>query len=420
MVESPIAEGLSFPSLPSNGGIHGHCRRDNSCSRSLFLVAGFLGMAFISIKGLVKRFGATVAVDGLTLEVEKGSLVTLLGPSGCGKTTTLRCLAGLDRPDTGEIEVDGESLVSGGKGIFVPPENRGLGMVFQSYAIWPHMSVFSNVAFPLQIRGISRTERRQRVQEALNLVGLGGLGDRPATQLSGGQQQRVAVARALVYRPRVLLFDEPLSNLDAKLRERMRFELLRLQREIGITTVYVTHDQGEAMAISDQIVVMNGGRIAQIGTPQQIYTEPETPFVADFIGVANFLEGTVASGANDAGLGEVLVRQEPRELRLHCLLARNPALGEKVLVAIRAERLRLFREPPEVSENVWPAEVLQVTYLGDYLDCQVLAGGQTLRARVDAATEVRPGGPAYVWVSPTDCAVFAHEKAPEVLSFRAE
>ena len=262
---------LLNPDEPLDRGVLFWAMRENRVCpavKSQQPVGGLPGvsrMTFISISGLVKRFGATVAVAGVSFDVEKGGFVTLLGPSGCGKTTTLRCLAGLESPDTGEIEVDGELLVSGEKGIFVSPEDRGLGMVFQSYAIWPHMSVFSNVAFPLQVRRVPRADRRKLVKEALDLVGLGGLEDRPATHLSGGQQQRVAVARALVYRPRVLLFDEPLSNLDAKLRERMRFELLKLQREIGITTVYVTHDQAEAMAISDQIVVMRDGKLEAVG-----------------------------------------------------------------------------------------------------------------------------------------------------------
>jgi iron(III) transport system ATP-binding protein len=363
-------------------------------------------MAFIEIRGLVRCFGSTVAVDGISLEVEKGRLVTLLGPSGCGKTTTLRCLAGLERPDKGEIVMDGEVLMSTETGVFVPPEARGLGMVFQSYAVWPHMTVFRNVVFPLKVRGgLSRGECRRRALEALELVGLEGLADRPATNLSGGQQQRVAVARALVYRPRVLLFDEPLSNLDAKLRERMRFELLKLQREVGITTIYVTHDQTEAMAIADQIVVMNHGRIEQIGDPRTIYKKPKTPFVAEFIGTGIFLSGTVASTDKDEGMGEILVQGGREELRLSCPIPPGEGPGRDVTVIIRVECLRVGKDAPPFSHNVWPAEVTDILYLGDNIDCRLRVSGRELRAKLDPSTEVRSGESVYAWVNPRDCVV---------------
>jgi iron(III) transport system ATP-binding protein len=367
-------------------------------------------MAFIEIRGLVRRFGSTVAVDGVSLEVEKGRLVTLLGPSGCGKTTTLRCLAGLERPDEGEIVMDGEVLMSTEAGVFVPPEARGLGMVFQSYAVWPHMTVFKNVVFPLKVRGgLSRDECRRRALEALELVGLEGLADRPATNLSGGQQQRVAVARALVYRPRVLLFDEPLSNLDAKLRERMRFELLKLQREVGITTVYVTHDQTEAMAIADQIVVMNHGRIEQIGDPSAIYKQPKTSFVAEFIGTGIFLSGTVASAAKVEGIGEVLVGDGREEFRLRCPIPPGEGPGRDVTVIIRVECLRVGKDAPPFSHNVWPAEVTHVLYLGDNFDCHLWVSGRELRAKLDPSTEIRVGERVYAWVDPRDCVVMRRE-----------
>src|SRR5262245_40566541 len=236
------------------------------------------------------------AVDGISLGVETGKLVTLLGPSGCGKTTTLRCLAGLERPESGRIVIAGETMSDADKGIFVSPSDRGIGMVFQSYAIWPHMTVFENVAFPLRVareRKYSAAEVKEKVTRALDMVRMAGFETRPATQLSGGQQQRLAVARGLVREPKILLLDEPLSNLDAKLREQMRVELKRLQKQLGITTVYVTHDQSEALALSDEIAVFNAGRIVQRGTPHEIYRKPRTQFVADFIGSANFLTGTV-------------------------------------------------------------------------------------------------------------------------------
>ena len=361
--------------------------------------------AFIEIRNLVKRFNSTVAVGGISFDVEQGRLVTLLGPSGCGKTTTLRCLAGLESPEEGEIVVGGELLSSSITGQFVSPEDRGVGMVFQSYAIWPHMTVFDNVAFPLRVRRLSRSERQQRVTEALEIVGLAGMAERGATQLSGGQQQRVALARALVYRPKVLLFDEPLSNLDAKLRERMRFELVRLQNELGITSVYVTHDQTEAMAISDRVVVMNQGRIEQIGDPREIYQKPGTPFVADFIGTANFLPGTVASTELEDGLGEILVHGSGDEIRVRCRLAQDEGEGEDVWVVIRAERLRLGKDAPAISHNVWEAEVTHTLYGGDHLDCQLRVSGLELRCKTDIIIDIRSGDRMYAWAKPSDCIV---------------
>src|SRR5438270_3576619 len=255
-----------------------------------------------AIENLRKKFIApgnvTVnAVDGISLGIETGKLVTLLGPSGCGKTTTLRCLAGLERPEAGRIVIGNETVFDSAKRIFVSPSDRGIGMVFQSYAIWPHMTVFENVAFPLRVareRKYSGAEIKDKVARALEMVRMSGYETRPATQLSGGQQQRLAFARGLVREPKILLLDEPLSNLDAKLREQMRVELKRLQKRLGITTVYVTHDQSEALALSDEIAVFSAGRIIQRGTPQDIYRKPMSQFVADFIGSANFLPGTVS------------------------------------------------------------------------------------------------------------------------------
>ncbi len=231
-------------------------------------------MGTVRATGLVKTFGAVVAVNDLSFEAKAGEFLTLLGPSGCGKTTTLRLVAGLERPDRGDVYLGGRTLSAAASGLFVPPERRGMGMVFQSYAIWPHMTVFENVAFPLRELRVPRAELRDRVMAILGTVGLGGLHDRPAPMLSGGQQQRVALARALVSNPEVLLLDEPLSNLDARLREEMRFELRDMQAKLGITSIFVTHDQAEAMTLSDRIVVMNAGRIEQEGTPEEVYQRP--------------------------------------------------------------------------------------------------------------------------------------------------
>src|SRR5438067_7033773 len=241
------------------------------------------------------------AVQNVSFEVPEGKLFTLLGPSGCGKTTTLRSIAGLEKPTAGEIEVGARVVYSSDRGIFVAPNKRNFGMVFQSYAIWPHMNVFQNVAFPLEVRKLGKRDIREKVMRVLQAVQLDHLVDREATKLSGGQQQRLALARALVVEPQLLLLDEPLSNLDAKLRDRMRTELKRLQRELNLTTIYVTHDQSEALALSHEIAVMNEGRVVQIGTPREIYETPKNQFVADFVGSTNFIGGTVTSVDGGSG-----------------------------------------------------------------------------------------------------------------------
>ena len=280
------------------------------------------------------------AVDGISLDVETGKLITLLGPSGCGKTTTLRCLAGLERPHAGRIVIGNRTVFDSAKRIFVPASDRGIGMVFQSYAIWPHMTVFENVAFPLRVarnKEIFRRRRsRERVARMLDMVQLTGFAQRPATQLSGGQQQRLAFARGLVHEPAILLLDEPLSNLDAKLREQMRLELKRLQRTLGITTVYVTHDQSEALALSDEIAVFDSGRIVQRGTPQEIYRQPKTPFVADFVGSANFLPGTVRGSDGD------LTAVDTAHGVMRCTFAEPIGVGMKAFVTARPEDITLY------------------------------------------------------------------------------
>ncbi len=248
----------------------------------------------LQVRDVVKRFGRVAAVNGVSFDVAHGEVLTLLGPSGCGKTTTLRVVAGFERPDAGEVDLQGRTVVAPAKRINLPPEKRGLGMVFQSYAIWPHMTVYENVAYPLVIRRVKSAEIKRRVEETLELVGLQGYGGRPATLLSGGQQQRVALARALVYSPSILLRDEPLSNLDAKLRSQMRIELKRLQQRVSVTVLFVTHDQVEAMSLSTKLAVMNLGKIEQLGTPQEVYEQPATPFVEDFIGRVLRFRGSVA------------------------------------------------------------------------------------------------------------------------------
>jgi ABC-type Fe3+/spermidine/putrescine transport system ATPase subunit len=324
----------------------------------------------LAVRDLVKRFGHTTAVDHVSFEVQQGEVLTLLGPSGCGKTTTLRLVAGFERPDAGEIEIQGRLVVATGRRVFVPPEQRGLGMVFQSYAIWPHMTVFENVAYPLTARRVGRAEVQRRVEETLELVGLGGLGSRSSMLLSGGQQQRVALARALVYQPSILLLDEPLSNLDAKLRGLMRLELQRLQAQTGATVLYVTHDQLEAMALSSRLAVMNLGRIEQFAAPQEVYDHPATPFVEDFLGRVLRFPGT-------------LVAREPRGLVVRLDGAADPLLaaaasaldaiapGARVLVAIRPEHARLGpADAGGESGNVVRCRVEKLVPLGG--ECELL------------------------------------------------
>src|SRR5215204_508566 len=293
-------------------------------------------MAGITIRGLSKAFGAregdVAAVADVDLDIQDNSFVTLLGPSGCGKTTTLRLIAGYIVPDAGTIHVDGRLVSSPGH--VVPPDARRMGMVFQNYAVWPHKTVFENVVFGLKLRKVPAAQARRKVEETLALVNLSGLGNRYPNELSGGQQQRVALARSLVVEPDILLLDEPLSNLDAKLRERMRSELKELQRRTGITFVYVTHDQAEALALSDQIAVMHLGRLQQYGTPLEVYNRPANRVVADFMGLVNLIPATVA----DPRAGVVAVGEA---IRLAVDLPANAQAGASVEVAVRPENLRL-------------------------------------------------------------------------------
>jgi len=328
--------------------------------------------------------GAEVrAVDGISVEVETGKLITLLGPSGCGKTTTLRCLAGLERPQSGRIVIGNRTVFDSAKGIFVPASDRGIGMVFQSYAIWPHMTVFENVAFPLRVsraKKYSTADIRERVSRMLDMVQLTGFAQRPATQLSGGQQQRLAFARGLVHQPAILLLDEPLSNLDAKLREQMRLELKRLQRSLGITTVYVTHDQSEALALSDEIAVFDSGRIIQRGTPQEIYRQPRSPFVADFVGSANFLPGMVRGSAGG------LTQLDTTHGLMECVFAEPIGTGTKAFVTVRPEDVLLFdgNASGALTEglNTLNGKIVNRIFLGEVVDYIVDLGDRELRARM--------------------------------------
>lgn len=334
-----------------------------------------------------RRTPQVLAVDGVSFSVDQGTMFTLLGPSGCGKTTTLRCIAGLERPDAGEITVRGRTLVSTRSRINVPANERGLGMVFQSYAIWPHLNVFQNVAFPLLVlprtRRPSRRSIRERVERVLEVVQLHHLLDRPATHLSGGQQQRLALARALVAEPMLLLLDEPLSNLDAQLREQMRFELKRLQRELGITSVYVTHDQIEALMMSRHIAVMNEGRIEQIGRPREIYDRPQTRFVASFVGVSNLLDGVIDGKRN----GVYVVTTEHGEMTVASEAAFTT--GTPVTVAVRPERIQILEDSG--GHGGWRGVVTTRAFVGDSVDHIVRIGTSDLRVRCGPAISIPPG-----------------------------
>ena len=350
------------------------------------------------------------AAQDVSFEVPEGTLFTLLGPSGCGKTTTLRSIAGLEKPTSGEIRIAGDVVYSSDGNIFVAPNRRNFGMVFQSYAIWPHMNVFDNAAFPLQVRrnGPSRKEIADKVTRVLAAVGLDQLAGREATKLSGGQQQRLALARALVMEPRLLLLDEPLSNLDAKLRERMRFELKRLQRDLRLTTVYVTHDQSEALALSHQIAVMNEGRVVQIGSPRDIYERPRDRFVADFVGNTNFLRGAVI--ATDGGDGAT-VSTALGEWRVHC--ARRLQLSDAVVVSVRPEDVELTEQAPVRGhgDNVCAGIVDAKVFLGDFVDFQVKVADSVLLARVHPSLRTPVGDPIHVRMKAEKCIALPDEAA---------
>jgi iron(III) transport system ATP-binding protein len=344
-------------------------------------------MPAVRLVNVRKRFGPVTAVDGVSLEVAEGRLHTLLGPSGCGKTTTLRCIAGLEHPDGGEIVIGDTLTAAPARGIFVPPERRGLGMVFQSYALWPHMTVFENIAFGLRQQRRSRAEVEARVAEVLALTRLVGLEGRLPSEISGGQQQRVALARSLALRPGVLLFDEPLSNLDAKLRESMRLELRELQRALGTTSVYVTHDQVEAMVISDRISVMHRGRVLQTGTARELYERPAGPLVADFLGASNFLRGRVAENRIRAEGG----------LAIEAPIPSDAATGDEVLVSLRPERVTLHAAQPDVAANCWRGELVEQVFTGDHVLCRVMIGDREIRVRADPFLTLENG--KSVWLS---------------------
>jgi iron(III) transport system ATP-binding protein len=357
-------------------------------------------MARIDITGLGKDFAGVAALRSLDLAIEDGQFITLLGPSGCGKTTTLRLLAGFMEPDRGRIEVDGAALSA--PGACVAPERRGMGMVFQTYALWPHMTVFDNVAFGLSMQRVPAAETRRRVEEMLSSVGLEGMGARSPSALSGGQQQRVALARSLVTRPGILLLDEPLSNLDATLRERMRRELKDLQRHTGITFVYVTHDQGEALAMSDRIAVLRGGTLQQYGTPLDIYERPANRFVADFMGAANLLEGRV----EQAESGQCVVALDGGG-RFTAALRHAAGPGDAVALMLRPEDVAMLHAEPAAAGNSLRATVLDSTLLGAVLEYRLQAGPLVLRAQAPRGMCFTAGAAVWLCAPPDRCIALA-------------
>ena len=381
----------------------------------------------VQVDNLTKRYGTQLAVANISFEVHHGEHLTLLGPSGCGKTTTLRCIAGLERPDAGDILIDGRLVFSSKKGANVPAEKRGLSMVFQSYALWPHMTVFENVAYGLKARKqkLSKDEIRKRVQDALELVELEGLEGRPTPALSGGQQQRVALARSFVLQPKLLLFDEPLSNLDAKLRAEMRVKLTELLQRLGITSIYVTHDQEEAMALSDRIIVMNAGNIEQIAPPTEVYNRPISRFVADFLGATNIFAGKILLDKSDNSRitvqtqnGHLIICGVPNDGRIY--KGRTDKLNpQEVAVAIRPVYFDLYRQNSDKAaqagvpacgpaygdevENIWEGEITASLFIGDYIQYHVRWGETEVAIHQSPEDIFGVGEKIYFHADPKSC-----------------
>lgn len=337
-------------------------------------------MASVSLRSMTKTYGDNTVVDTMDLDIEDGEFFTLLGPSGCGKTTTLRCVAGLERPDGGDVRIGGDTVFDASAGLDLQPDKRGAGMVFQTYALWPHMSVLSNVAYPLRRRGVNRSESKDKAEQALAQVSLTGLGDRSVAALSGGQQQRVALARALVAEPRLILFDEPLSNLDAKLRGEMRDQIGILQKRLGTTAIYVTHDQTEALTLSDRIAVMDKGRIQQLGTPHEIYSSPKNAFVADFVGFENMLRGRIRS-RTDSGSGIVDI-DGVGAIEVDDIAASSRT--SDVLVAFRSTDT-VISDHELGRANVVAATVTKAVYLGEQIEITFAVAGHTVKLRTNSA-----------------------------------
>jgi iron(III) transport system ATP-binding protein len=358
----------------------------------------------VEVKKLFKQFtterGEVRAISGVDFEVAAGEFFTLLGPSGCGKSTTLRCIAGLEKPQAGEIVIGDRVVFSGERNIFVPPNLRDIAMVFQSYAIWPHMTVFANVAYPLDGK-MPKARVKERVMDVLRTVGIEDMASRPATQLSGGQQQRVAVARAIVKGAKVLLFDEPLSNLDARLRVHMRAEFKSLQEKLGFSAIYVTHDQDEALSLSDRVAVMNEGRIVEIGPPAEVYSHPKVRFTAEFVGSYNLFPGTIVKGEEDRDVALTAIGE------VECVLPERAT--DQVVVGIRPEHIEIVEksEDSRKMRNVFQGTVTSGLFLGRVRDCVMQVGSINVRAQVPASREMSPGDDVYLHFPPKFCIALA-------------
>ncbi len=331
-------------------------------------------MAELKLLNIQKKFGDVVAVNNVTVTVKDGEFITFLGPSGCGKTTTLRMIAGFIKSTKGSITIDDKVISSFEEGVFLPPDKRDMGMVFQTYAVWPHMNTFNNVAYPLKFKNFSRDGKKQRVMDTLSLVKLEGYEDRFPHEMSGGQQQRVALARALIMEPSVLLLDEPLSNLDAKLRESMRYEIVELQKRLKFTVVYVTHDQIEAMSMSDRIIVMEKGIVQQIDTPQNVYQKPSNKFVADFIGMANFMPCEIVNRAGN--MVRVQIKNGVDNIFLRVPVNSDKEYSKNVTIVIRPEDIDVL---PLTDQEGTSGTIIRQTYVGDRNDCAVQFGDIVLR-----------------------------------------
>ena len=355
-------------------------------------------MAILKVKNLSKNFGKVKAVQEVSFEATEGRVLSLLGPSGCGKTTMLRCIAGFENPDRGEIYLDDRKITS------IPPEKRGIGMVFQNYALWPHMTVYGNLAFGLQIRKVPKDEINKKIKKVLGMVQLEGYENRYPRQMSGGQQQRIAMARALIFEPGIMLLDEPLSNLDAQLREEMRFEFIELQKNLGITAIYVTHDQAEALVISDKILILDQGKMIQFGTPKEIYSNPKNKFVAGFIAVTSFINGRIDSFTEEKK--KVIVKTDDG-LVIHGF-NNSFDMGQKVSVAMRMNVIKFIQDENKSDKNtvnIFKGKIIQSSYLGNIIDYKIKVGNWEVRTKSDAKYNFNVGEEVTFYLSPEDIIV---------------
>lgn len=355
-------------------------------------------MAILKVKNLSKNFGKVKAVQEVSFEATEGRVLSLLGPSGCGKTTMLRCIAGFENPDRGEIYLDDRKITS------IPPEKRGIGMVFQNYALWPHMTVYGNLAFGLQIRKVLKEEITKKIKKVLGMVQLEGYENRYPRQMSGGQQQRIAMARALIFEPGIMLLDEPLSNLDAQLREEMRFEFIELQKKLGITAIYVTHDQAEALVISDKILILDQGKMIQFGTPKEIYSNPKNKFVAGFIAVTSFINGRIDSFTEEKK--KVIVKTDDG-LVIHGF-NNSFDMGQKVSVAMRMNVIKFIQDENKSDKNmvnIFKGKIIQSSYLGNIIDYKIKVGNWEVRTNSDAKYNFKVGEEVTFYLSPEDIVV---------------